>query len=763
MKTVASNHHDSSVRDTGAQSEYLTANKRHYRLEDSLLHDAYNKLLEIIPGKHSRPLQWQAQSDHLLAVSEALASELGLTIKLSDAIKAGHYSKKPLWDIAAASQFKARKIVLKDDWYKKDGGSFVGWLSPQADDEHSDGTAGESDRAVPVALLQRRPGRYVMYNPVDDSYQDVTRKLAHSIMPSAVMFYRHFKNDPVVLKEVLAFAVKGTSRYDWIWILLLGLGGGLLALLTPVFTSLVFDIALPDGNSTMLNQLCFLMVFIALTSFIFDITRMTAVQRLTGYMERDVQAAVWDRLLSLPVGFFRQFSSGELTQRALGIERIRAVLSNSVVNLLLTGIFSLVYIGMLFFMGGTLAWPALGILLVVLLLSFLFGALHLRFAGEQLDSTNKLSGRMFEWLSGFTKIKISGAEKRIYYNWTQDFSKARRLAYKKGRVANGVEVFSAVIPLLSSIVIYAAFSSLEMDISVGSFIAFTVAFQGLIGSVLLVSATLLQTNEIISLYQKLVPIFEATPEYDELKDDPGVITGALKLNNIGFRYTEDSPLVLNDVSFSVAPGEHVALVGPSGSGKSTLLRLLLGFEKATTGEIFVDGRDITHLDIRLIRQQIGVVLQTEQLLEGSIFQNVAGTNPDATEADAQEALERVGMAETLAGMPMGLHTVISEGAGTISGGQRQQIMIARALIKKPKILFFDEATSALDNTSQHQVMDSINRLNTTRLTIAHRLSTVRECNRIIVLVDGAIAEQGSYDELMARDGVFAKMARRQIV
>jgi ATP-binding cassette subfamily C protein len=463
------------------------------------------------------------------------------------------------------------------------------------------------------------------------------------------------------------------------------------------------------------------------------------------------------------VNFFRAFSSGELTQRAMGVERIRMVLSSSVINLLITGIFSLAYIAMLFLKGGPLAWPALGVLFVILILSFLFGLLQIRYESARLDSANKLSGRMFEWLSGFPKIKLAGAEKHIFHNWAKDFGTARRFAYKKGAITNGAEIFGAMIPLLSSLVIYAAFFSLKVDISVGFFIAFNVAFQSLIGSMLQVSATLLQANEVIPLYQKLKPIFEAVPEYDEQKDDPGTITGALELNRIGFRYTEDSPLVLKEVSFKLHPGEHVALVGPSGCGKSTLLRLLLGFEKPTRGEIFIDGKDITQLDIRSIRQQIGVVLQSEQLLTGSILQNVAGANPDVTEEEVLEALSRVGMAPALATMPMGLHTVISEGAGTISGGQRQQILIARALIKKPKILFFDEATSALDNTSQHQVVESINRLNTTRLTIAHRLSTVRECNRIIVLVDGAITETGTFEELMRLDGVFAKMARRQIV
>jgi ATP-binding cassette subfamily C protein len=276
------------------------------------------------------------------------------------------------------------------------------------------------------------------------------------------------------------------------------------------------------------------------------------------------------------------------------------------------------------------------------------------------------------------------------------------------------------------------------------------------------SESLISTNAVIPLYQKAKPIIETLPEYDDTKMDPKPLTGTIEVSHVSFSYKEDSPLVLKDISFQIDGGDYVALVGTSGSGKSTLLRILLGFEKLETGKIYYDGQDLSKIDIRAVRKQLGVVLQNGQLMTGNIYSNIVGTNPYLTMDDAWEAARMAGIDEDIKEMPMGMFTVISEGAGTISGGQKQRIMIARAIIKKPKIIFFDEATSALDNRTQDIVSKSLDELKATRIVIAHRLSTIINCNKIIVMDNGKIVESGTYNKLMNNKGIFADLVKRQL-
>jgi ATP-binding cassette subfamily C protein len=295
------------------------------------------------------------------------------------------------------------------------------------------------------------------------------------------------------------------------------------------------------------------------------------------------------------------------------------------------------------------------------------------------------------------------------------------------------------------------------------FVAFNTALTVLLSNFIMLTETITELNKVIPLYRNIQPIFKETSEYDASKENIGEITGDIEVSHISFRYSKDTPLVLKDVSLHIKQGEHIALVGTSGSGKSTLLRILLGFENAESGQIYFSGKDISQYDIRSLRKQLGVVLQTGQLISGSIFENVVGSSTTLTITDVENALEKAGILDEIQAMPMGIQTVISEDFGTISGGQKQRILIARALVSNPRVLFFDEATSALDNRTQKIVSNSINELNITRITIAHRLSTITDCDRIIVLDNGRIAEEGSYEELINKKGIFYNMSQRQIV
>jgi ABC-type bacteriocin/lantibiotic exporter with double-glycine peptidase domain len=295
----------------------------------------------------------------------------------------------------------------------------------------------------------------------------------------------------------------------------------------------------------------------------------------------------------------------------------------------------------------------------------------------------------------------------------------------------------------------------------GNFIAFSVAYLNMSNGLLQMGGALISALNVIPLYERAKPIFETLPEVDPSKVHPGRLNGEIEVNGVDFRYDPDGPPVLHDVSFHVKPGEFVALVGSSGSGKSTLLRLLLGFEQPESGTIYYDGKDIGTLDIQEVRRQIGVVLQSGGVMTGTVLKNIIGTSR-LTVDDAWEAARMVGLDEDINEMPMGMQSAMSVGGRTLSGGQRQRLLIARAIVHRPRMLFFDEATSALDNRTQAIVTRSLDNLQATRLVIAHRLSTIIHADRIIVLEKGRIVETGTYEALLNQGGLFAELARRQI-
>ena len=731
-------------------NQVRSANRRRYAGEFGYLHGALGALRSVVSGSKAEENQFFVGMEYepLVMACAAVAQASDIAITIPQAIKEGHFSGNAVESIAQASHYRTREVILSGGWHHQSGGNLLATIEKTGE---------------PVALLQRSPRSYTLYNPATGEKVRITKKIAETINPRATMFYRSLPMHALTGKEVFRFVLRGTGKSDWIWVFVMGLCGGLLGILSPEITGKIFDTVIPAGDRSMLIQIGFLMGAMALTTFAFEITRAFATQRISGVAERDLQSAVWDRLLSLPVGFFKKYSAGELMERAMSISQIQQILTGTVANTVITSVFSVFYIIVMFTKSVRLTWIGIAIVLFTLIVSLGFGWLQLKHEAKQLEIDNKISGRMFGWLSGLAKIKMSGSEKRTFYNWAQMYRESRAITFRKETVGNWSKVWNSVVMLMTSIVLYAALFKLDgAQIATGSFIAFTAALGNLLQNCVQFSNALMTANVIGPLYNEAKPVFLATPEYDEQKTEAPTLTGDIELSRINFRYNKDGPWVLEDVSLRVRSGEHVALVGPSGSGKSTLFRILLAFEQPDSGEIYFDGMRLDQLDIRSVRQQLGVVLQAGQLLAGSIFENIAGSNPHITQADALRAIRQAGMEEDMKEMPMGIHTMVSEGAGTLSGGQRQRLMIARALAGNPRILFFDEATSALDNKTQKIVSDSINQLKTTRITIAHRLSTVQECDRIVVLEGGKITEEGTYQELMKRNGTFAAMARRQL-
>ncbi len=688
--------------------------------------------------------------DALLAACRMVGRATGIKIRSHPATKRGVKQKDPLADIARASRMRIRKVLLKAHWWRQDAGPLLGFLR--------EGTG-------PVAILPTKQGKYELWNPVGDTREPVTPALAASLDPSAYVFYRTLPDRALSGKEVLQFGVS-SCRSDLLRIVLVGIAAGLLGLVPPIVTGILFDTVIPDADLSQLLTLTIALAVSATAMAIFHVVRGLSILRIEGKVDWLLEAAIWDRLLNLPLSFFRKYTSGDLAMRAMGVSTIRRTASGAVVSTVLGSLFSIFSIALLFYYSWRLAILATAILLVSTLASATNALVQFRYQRPLFDLQGKIQGVVLQFISGIAKLRVSGAESRALSSWAGMFADQKRLSYKSRKVSAWFSVFMGVVPILSSMAIYwyVAFSGGAgmQDLTTGSFLSFTTAFMNvLIGGIAMITS-LIPVLMAIPVAERLKPILSALPEVNPSMIQPGELGGHVEASHISFRYSEDGPMILKGLSFSTKPGEFVAIVGTSGSGKSTLLRLLLGFESPDAGSIYYDNQDIVGFDIQAVRSQIGVVLQNSKLRPGSILDNIIGTSLKTLD-DAWEAAQMCGLAEDIEAMPMGMHTMVSEGGGGLSGGQQQRILIARAVVHRPRILFFDEATSALDNRVQAIVSKSLEGLKATRIVIAHRLSTIINADRIFVLENGGIEQTGTYEELINQPGLFADLAKRQII
>jgi ATP-binding cassette subfamily C protein len=657
-------------------------------------------------------------------------------------------------EIAAATKVRYRRVMLRDEWWNTDNGPLLGFLQAGA----------EGGAQKPVALLPEKGDHYVLFDPATGNRQRVTPELAAGLSAFAMSFYRVFPPHSLALLDLARFGAFGMNL-DLFRLLLAGALIGLLGMATPLVSGRLIDTVIPSADKVDVLALTAILVATTIASTLFGLSRSICVLRLEGKMDSALQAAVWDRVLSLPTNFFRRFAAGDLAMRINGINTLRHALSGAVMSSILTGVFSLFNLALLFYYNAKLAFAAMGLIVLALLVTGVTGYLKLRCERQFASLSGKISGMVYQYLTGIVKLRVCAAEGRAFANWAEQYTHLRGLMMRNARLANVEQTFYAGYGVVVNAVIFAMigmvlFKDAQASLSTGDFIAFNSAFGTVFGAMMELSQTALGLLNLVPVYERTRPILETAPEVDNSKITPEDLSGEIEVLKLNFAYC-DGPAVLSDVSFHVSRGEFVAVVGPSGSGKSTLLRLLMGFERPAAGSICYDSHNLLDLDVNALRRQLGVVLQSGQLMAGDIFTNIAGT-AGVTLDEVWNAARLCGLEEDINNMPMGLHTVISEGSSTLSGGQRQRILIARAIVAKPRILFFDEATSALDNRTQAVVSESLERLKATRIVIAHRLSTIVKADRILVLQDGRLVQSGRYEELLAQPGIFAELARRQI-
>jgi NHLM bacteriocin system ABC transporter ATP-binding protein len=725
---------------------------RRQQLDARVAHDrasmtgALGSLAAALDGA-TPPTQRVGGRDPLLAVCRLVGAALGAEVRAyPPALAAAQSQHDPVENIARASRLRKRRVALRGSWWCEDHGPLVAFL---ADDRR------------PVALLPTSATSYELHDVVAETRARVTPAEAARLEAHAYRFYRTLPARLLRGRDLFNFAARGCGR-DLLRLTVVAVLGGLLGTVTPLATGMIFESIIPRADRSQLWQVSAGLVVAAFAAVAIQVVRGLALVRLGGRAQSTLEAAVWDRVLTLPSAFYRTYPAGDLAQRALGVSAIHHTLTSPVLTALLGGLVALANVAVLLYFSVPLALVGMGLVLAAVVVSGGLGYWQMRRQSDRLEWQGRIAALLLQLLNGIAKLRVAGAEGRAFAQWATAFAEQRRAALRARRGSNLQTTFHAVFAVFCSMALYAAVVwTYPGGFSSGHFLGFAAAFGSLLAAALGLCSAALSVVAVVPLFERMRPILEARPEVDEAREPPGVLSGDIEVNHVSFRYAAAGPLVLDDLSLRVAPGEFVALVGPSGCGKSTLLRLLLGLEGPELGTVLYDGKDLAALDVREVRRQIGAVLQTGRLLPGSIQENILGSF-DLGPEDAWEAARLAGLAADLEEMPMKMQTLITEGASTLSGGQRQRLLIARAIVNRPRILFFDEATSALDNSTQAVVSRSLERLKCTRVVIAHRLSTVVGADRIYVMDRGRVVQSGTCAELMARPGPFADLARRQL-
>ena len=711
------------------------------RLDSELTERAYAELASSVSGPVRAPRFSVDDVEMTDGAAKACLKYCGMVAgEVPDSIK--DVEERIDW-LCRPTGTMRRTVQLGGGWYKHAVGAMMGKLK-----------TGES-----VALLPYKGRGYYYLEPSTGRKVRITSSVAKELEPEAKLFYRPLPTQPLKMRDLAKFIFSSFDRGDYMVVLIAALAVALIGLVPAQANKIAFGTVVPSGQADLVLPLAMLLLGVAVSTALINACHNLVMSRLAVKLDVVTEAATFARVLALPASFFKQYSSGNLASRVASMTTLVQTIASVLLGSTLTSLFSLIYVFQIGAYAPTLSIPALVIVVAQAALTAAVAFATSRYERITMEENASLSGMVTALLNGVQKIKLAGAEDRAFAKWAHGYSKYARAAYNRPAILRALPALVALLGLLGTIVIYYLAGS--TNVTMDNYMAFNAAYGQMNAAIMALAAAAGQIAQIRPMLEMVAPIMESVPEIAEDKPSVDGLTGAIEVSNVSFRYSEDTPYILNELSFNIRPGEYVAIVGKSGCGKSTILRLLLGFEHAERGAIVYGTHEVNKIDLRSLRQHIGVVMQDGKLFMGDIASNITISTPNATLDDAWAAAEIAGIADDIRKMPMGMQTIVSEGGGGVSGGQRQRLMIARAVCGKRKILMLDEATSALDNVTQKHVVDSLAELKCTRLVVAHRLSTVRHCDRILVVDGGSIVEEGTYDELLEKKGVFAELVARQ--
>lgn len=739
-----------------------SASVAYQHLSDKAYRETLRNISTVVNRKKTYADIFSGDESNIQKVFRLVAERTRINISPSE--KPYTPDKAGIQAIAKDNTVRIREVLLRERWYKDDNGHLIGFLKNEGTVDVANDTELSQDFR-PIALI-KKSGTYMMYDPSDNSATPVTAENANRIYPMAFMLYRTLIKEKISIKDLCMF-VFADIKIDFLRFVIIGLLCTLIGLLMPMMTKNFIDYIIPNAARNMAVQICVLVFVCNMASMLGSLAKSLANMRMQTKSQNVLQTAIIDRLLRLPVNFFKDYTSGDLSDRAMTISTMQAQISGIVLSAVMNLLFSFVYLGQEFKYCAYFAKLGILFLLVPILVPLIACFATYRWEKCLIESGGKITGMLFQFLSGIEKIRNSNSERRVFSEWSHEYTRQRKFGYNIEAVHNVMQTINAVYPTLVSILFYFFFSVAMKErkivgLTTGTFMAFLSAYGSFQGAVLGFTESMLSIRNLIPQSKRVRPILDQEPEIHDSKPAIGTLKGAIDINHLNFRYVENGPLILDDVNMKIEQGEYIGIVGTSGAGKSTLLRMILGFEKPESGAIYFDKQDMNDYEIGSIRRQMGVVLQNDTVLQGTIMQNIVGSS-GLKEADAWKAAKAVALDKDIREMPMGMFTMIPAGGLSISGGQLQRLIIARAIIRQPNILLFDEATSALDNVTQAVVRQSLDELKVTRIVIAHRLSTIIHADRIYVMKDGKVIETGTYDELMQLNGYFAELAKRQNV
>ena len=636
-----------------------------------------------------------------------------------------------------------RTVKLEEGWHRDCIGALLGQTSE-----------GEI-----IALMPGKISGYTFFDHQLGKWVRITKKNADRICADAICFYKPFPLKELKISDLMLYTLKTLTATDLLMIVLATLITTLMGMFLPYLNKLLFEKVVPSGEVKLIIPIALFFIGVSVSQALIRITSSLIQARVNTKINISVQAAAMMRVLVMPAVFFKNYSAGELASRVGYVNRLCNMLQETILSVGLSSLFSLAYISQIFAYSPGLVVPALLVILVSSLITAGTALLSMKHTKKTMELSAKQSGMQYALITGIQKIRLTGAEKRAFGRWANAYTEIAKLIYDPPAFLKYGDILSTAIYSVGAIAIY--YYAAATGVGVAGYMAFTVSYgmvSGAFNSLFGIVTTIASVKPTLEM---ALPLLKTVPEASSGKKIVTQVTGNIELSNVSFRYSESMPLIIDNLSLKIKAGQYIAIVGQTGCGKSTLLRLLLGFESPLKGAIYYDNKDMSSLDLKSLRRNIGVVMQNGKLMQGDIYSNIVVAAPWMTLQDAWDAAELAGIADDVRAMPMGMHTIISEGSGGISGGQKQRLMIARAIAPKPRIIMLDEATSALDNITQKRVSQSLDKLKCTRIVIAHRLSTIKQCDRIIVLEKGKIIEDGNYEELIAKNGYFAELIARQ--
>ena len=648
-----------------------------------------------------------------------------------------------------ASGVRGRKVRLarEDRWWVGDSGAMLAFRA-------KDGR--------PVALLPGGFGNYREIDPLGGRGRRVTAANAASLRPDAWVFYPSLASGAAGRRELWSVARKGMGA-DLARFVTAGLLGGSMMLLPAVAIGLVADEVIPTGDAGLLYGICAALVAFGLVRALLHILQDMTSMRLEGRAAYRLEAAFWDRLLQLPSSVLQRYPASDLAMRGMTFQNARDAVQGVIGN----GVLSILFLSPAFLLiafrdarlgGLTAAFGLLSLCATVAL-----GMRQIAPHDRRLTAVRRLSSRLFQLINGIPQLRVDGAEGSGFAAWARGYREQKRAELELGALETHLRAFGAALPLLAgTLVILVATLSGPDSVGAGEFIAVFVLFLLYQKTVIRLGESFGTLASIVPAWNQMRPLLTEIPETRAEGECPEELGGEVVLDRVSFRREADGPLILDEVSMTARTGEFVAIAGASGAGKSTLLRLALGLEEPSSGTVYYDGRDLQQLDLKEVRRQIGVVPQGVRLHPQDLWDNIVGDHNGATVEEAWRAVRLAAIDREIAAMPMGMLTQVGAGAAVTSGGESQRIQIAHALLRNPRILMLDEATNWLDNETQARILANLADLTSTRIVVAHRVSTLRRADRIYVLDKGRIAQEGSFAELAETPGVFRDLVRRQV-